>query len=258
MLAAPAAGATKVQRPEKHNPSMVGRYLDDVRGYAAHNHTARRSASTDQCGKPLQERVGGWLCSNGNSSRHAARSPRQGVTAPAAARAFCNSSGCYTRLGDFESYFESSSGTWGYGTTVLGEQSHYVEWLLQGGQNTHKPVEYKNSVHTHEVIFTGDLFAAGPGQIGRAIEGKLSLYNAGSVAANTPARWLPNGYKSYDIDWPCHTVVHQFTWKHGSYPGYWYSWVKSIVNCEDAEDGIYKFGSDSSLPAAPFGGGYRQ
>jgi hypothetical protein len=165
LLAAPAAGATKVQRSEKQNPSTVVRYRDYLNSGAAYN-LARQSASTHQCGKPLKERIGGWFCPNGNSPRDATRIFRRTKTTPAA-RAFCNSSGCYTRLGDFESYFESNSGPWGYGTTVLGEQSHYVEWLLQGGQNMSKPVEYKNSVHTHEVIFTGDLFAASPGQIGR-------------------------------------------------------------------------------------------
>lgn len=209
----------------------------------------RAPAMQDQCGLPVDQRTGNWLCFDvpaANSARPAA----------AASTGFCNSSGCYTRVDDFTSYFSGNSGTWGYGSTVLGRETHNIDYKLQGAQTTSKPVQYINSVSTKSVVFSGDLLSANVGEAGSAIPGKYSPYNAGNVPGGTPKYWDPNGYKSYDTSRTCHVQVHQFSWKYGNYAGYWYSYVKSIVACKDSS-GLYRFKSVSSLPASPYGGGYR-
>lgn len=173
----------------------------------------------------------------------------------AASTGFCNTGGCYTRYNDFQADYSANSGTWGYGSTVLGRETHSVDWSLTGAQNISKPVQYINSVTTKNVVFTGDLLYGTNGTPGTQISGKMGLYLAGAVAGGTPRYWDPNGYKSYDTSRTCHIVVHQFSWEYGSYSGYWYSYVKSIVHCQNG-DGIYRFHAVTGLPSSPYGGGY--
>jgi hypothetical protein len=206
----------------------------------------------DQCALPVVHRTGNWLCFATEASGTAVAS----TAVSAASTGFCNSSGCYTRVDDFTSYFSGKSGTWGYGSKVLGREVHSIDYKITGGQMTSKPVQYINSVSTKEVVFSGDLFSVGVGQTGSAIPGKYSPYVAGSVVGGTPRYWEPNGYKSYDTTKSCHSQIHQFSWKYQNYSGYWYSYVKSIVACKDS-GGTYRFKPADGLPASPYGGGYR-
>lgn len=169
---------------------------------------------------------------------------------------FCNSSGCYKRYSDFLADFSSNSGSWGINSQELGRETHNIDWTLTGAQSVSKPVQYINSVTTKNVIFTGDLLYGTAGTPGTQIPGKISFYNAGTVSAGTPKYWEPNGYKAYDDTRTCHTIVHQFSWNYGNYAGYWYVYVKSIVNCQNG-DGIYRFRPVDRLPSDPYGGGYR-
>lgn len=207
---------------------------------------------SDQCSLPLSSRQGKWWCPG--KSGGFADVVSAGVKTNSTA--YCNSSGCYNRYDDYHVDFGSNYGNWGYGSKVLGKEGHYVNWQLSGAQDVSKPVQYTNSVATQNVIFTGDLINAAAGQTGTAVAGKFSLYNAGNIAAGSTKRWDPNGYKSYDNTQFDHSQVHQFSWEYPGYSGYWYSYVKSVVS-HSATKTIYKFNAVSSLPASPFGGGYR-
>lgn len=203
-------------------------------------------AEGDQCGKPVTERVGGWVCFEPGVDQLA----QQG---------FCNSSGCYTRRDDFRATYESIQAAWGYGGAVLGWHEHLVTWQMQGGQMHASPVRFRNSINTVDVVFSGSMVNASPGAPGSLIDGTLGFYNAGNVPAHTWHTWTPNGFVSYDTaNWD-HAQVIQFSWSHPDrqrYPGYWFAYVKS-PSARSTDQDLYRFRSPIELPADPHGGGYR-
>jgi hypothetical protein len=229
-----------------------GQYRDYLTPQGSANATG---IGSDQCGKALPARVGRWFCFSGAGTQ----APPEPVTVAPNETVYCNVSGCYDRYNDFQADFASTTGAWGWGTTQLGSLFFYVNWSLQGAQTTSKPVQYRNSVPTRAVIFTGDLINAAPGAAGTQVAGAFSLFGAGDIPASTTKSWTPNGYKSYDTRNIDHSQVHQFSWEYGAYPGYWYAWVKSICSADQERDGIYKFHSAAAnqLPASPYGGGHR-
>jgi hypothetical protein len=87
-----------------------------------------------------------------------------------------------------------------------------------------------------------------------------STHYIGNVPANRNHAWTPNGFKSFDNTTWDHSQVHQFSWKFGNYPGYWYAWVKSICTHTErrGEGAIYRFLAKDKLPAHPHGGGWRR
>ncbi|MGQ0837853.1 hypothetical protein [Actinokineospora sp.] len=148
------------------------------------------------------------------------------------------------------------SGNWGYGGSVLGRVDLYASFQLTGAQTWSKPVQYKNTRSTTEVVFTGDLINSAPGATGNPVPGKWSIYNAGSVPGGLTRSWSPNGYKSYDNTMWDHSQVHQWSWKTSGYSGYWYAYIKSI--CTRTSDKVtYRFYSVNQLPANAYGAGWR-
>jgi hypothetical protein len=131
-----------------------------------------------------------------------------------------------------------------------------VTWQLTGARTTAKPVYYRNSVDTVEVVYSGNLLNAAPGRPGDPVDDAYSLYVAGSVPAGIQARWLPSGYTFRDQENFDHVQVMEFSWKLPGYPGYWYSCVKSLNATSPGKD-TYRFRGVDQLPADPFGGGYR-
>lgn len=212
---------------------------------AANASTPATSSVADQCGRPVSARVGNWYCAEPARGGQQAQPP-----------GFCNSSGCYRRLNDFRADFQSSPGVWGFGGRVLGRQEHYVTWQLTGARMTARPVYYRNSVDTIDVVFSGDLLNAAPGVIGGPVGGAYSLHNAGAVPGGTQRAWAPNGYTAIDRSNFDHVQVIQFSWAFPGYPGYWYTYVKSL-NATSTDKTIYRFRGVDQLPADPYGGGYR-
>jgi hypothetical protein len=205
-----------------------------------------------QCDRPLSARTGNWFCPvPGPDVVGAVR----GLAAPQVP-GYCNSSGCYKRYDDFRADFESTRGAWGYGPRLLGYEEHGVTWQLTGARTTAKPVFYRNSVDTVDVTFSGDLLNAAPGRPGDPVGDAYSPYYAGAVQAGVQARWRPNGYTFLDRDNFDHVQVTQFSWSLPGYPGYWFSYVKSLNATSPGKD-IYRFRGVDQLPADPFGGGYR-
>jgi hypothetical protein len=205
------------------------------------------TVGADQCARPVAQRSGPWYCPQPSSAVR----PGSG---------FCDVSGCYHRTNDLRADFQSSPGVWGYDRRVLGEMTFYVRWQLAGKLTWSKPVYYKNSVATKDVIFTGDLLNAAPGRDGDPVGGAADLHYIGTVPANTNRAWTPNGFKSFDNTTWDHSQVHQFSWKFGNYPGYWYAWIKSICTHTGrrGEGAIYRFRAEDKLPAHPHGGGWRR
>jgi hypothetical protein len=213
--------------------------------------SAGEPGSADQCERPVSARVGNWYCPDPAPTMTGAIRGFATVGAPG----YCNSSGCYKRYDDFRADFTSNRGAWGFGPKLLGHEDHEVVWQLAGAEMRARPVFYRNSVATTDVIFTGNLVNAAPGRTGDEIEDTYGVHLAGDVEAGHRQAWLPNGYKSYDTDNFDHVQVMQFSWKLPGYPGYWYSWVKS-PNATSANKDIYRFRGVNQLPADPFGGGY--
>lgn len=104
------------------------------------------------------------------------------------------------------------NGSWGYGPTTLGVESHSITWQLTGAESRAQPVSYFNSVPTTDVIFSGDLFNAAPGVEGDPVGGANGVNVVGNVDAFTPTRWNPNGFKSYDNTAYDHSQVIQISW----------------------------------------------
>lgn len=207
-----------------------------------------------QCNQPVSERVGNWWCPTAGGSAPTQAHATPALTTPTGG--FCNSSGCYHQYDDFKVDFESSNGSWGYGPTTLGVESHSITWQLTGAESRAQPVSYFNSVPTTDVIFSGDLFNAAPGVEGDPVGGANGVNVVGNVDAFTPTRWNPNGFKSYDNTAYDHSQVIQISWKYPGYDGYWYTYTKSPSSHDSAKT-TYRFDGVDQLPSMPFGGGYR-
>lgn len=217
------------------------------------------AAEAAQCGKPVSARVGAWFCVDDNATRAAAgrraapgASP-QAVTQASGNGTYCMTSGCYDQYGVTSADYEQT-GDWGWDGTTLGLAETYVEWTLNGAQNTAKPFEYHTSVPTKNVLFEGNLLYGGVGQLGTQVSGKIGTYAISSVPAWENVYWQPNGYKSYDSSKSCYSQLDGWTWSYGNYPGYWYVSVKSIVYCKSGS--AYYFQGDNALPASPTKAGW--
>lgn len=200
----------------------------------------------DQCGRPVAERVGNWYCAR----------PAVALVAAVQQPGHCTVSGCYRRYNDFRADFQSTSGVWGYGDTTLGNTDLYVAWQLTGAQIQARPVRYRNTTTTTEVVFSGSLLNAAPGKDGSEIAGSFGLYVAGEVPGATWRAWAPNGHVSHDRQNWDRTQVIQVSWKHPEFPGYWYAFVKS-PSARSTDMATWRFYSADQLPANPFGGGHR-
>lgn len=221
------------------------------RDYLSSQHTGVEvgASGMEQCALPLAERRGRWLCPDEKTLT----SP---IKATAPAEGYCEAWACRNRYDDFFADM-SVHGIWGWNGTMLGQMDGYADIQLTGAQSWSKPVRYVNTRDTHDVIFTGDLLNAAPGVEGDQIEGKFSLYLAGNAGPGESKTWGPNGYKAYDNTMWDHTLVHQFSFKHAEYPGYWYLYVKSTcMHTNDKQ--IYRYYGVRQVPANSDGGGWRR
>jgi len=164
-------------------------------------------------------------------------------------------SGCYNQY-SITSADYSESGDWGWADTTLGSNEFYVDWSLNGAQNTAKPVTYYNSVATKNILFEGDLLQGGANRPGTEVGGKWSTYKVSSLPAWTNAYWDPNGYKSYDTSYACYSQLVGVTWSYANYAGYWYVSAKSIIYCKSHNTAGYEFQGVNVLPSSPTNAGY--
>jgi len=218
--------------------------------YRDYLHTSSSSvmvggSGSEQCGTPMANRVGRWLCP---------ANPTPAKKFGPTATGYCDSWACRERYDDFNADV-SASGSWGWGDQLLGTVEVYAEFQLAGAQTWSKPVSYTNTAYTTNVIFTGDLLNSAPGVDGSEVEGAFSLYNAGDISAGSYAAWTPNGYKSYDNTMWDHSQVHQWSFNAPDYPGYWYIYAKSTCT-HTADKQIYRFDQVDQVPANPDGAGW--
>jgi hypothetical protein len=205
------------------------------------------SSGSEQCGTPLAQRVGRWLCLD---------TPASAKKFGPAGTGFCDGWACRYRYDDFEADVEVA-GNWGWGDQQLGTMQGYADFQLAGAQTTSKPVQYTNTAYTTEVVFSGNLLNAAPGVAGDPVDGTFSVYNAGDVVAGGSTSWLPNGYKSYDNTMWDHSQVIEWAFSAPDYPGYWYLYAKST--CTHTDDKvIYRFDGVDQVPADPDGAGWNQ
>jgi hypothetical protein len=246
-LAGPAQSATT--RPANQAPVNAD--------YLARNTPQQNAASgADQCGKTLAQRTGAWACP--------VTATTSSMTTPRAITGWCHANaGCWQRTSDFEAQETSSLAVWGWGSTRLGEERHFIHIYLQGSQAWSNDVQYFNTRATNNVMVTGDLTNAAPGAVGQQVPGKWSVYNAGDVPGYTWRNvFVPNGYKSYDNHNWDHSQVHQFSWRMNGYPGYWWTSVKSIsahTTQRNVTGAIYRFRcctEAAEMPAAWFQAGW--
>jgi len=170
-----------------------------------------KAAQAAQCALPVSRRLGAWVCVKPGNG--VAPTPSRAVRerAAPATTSYCGSNGCYYRYGDYLADFDSYLGYWGFSGRTLGFETTYVQWTLTGATTVSKPVQYKNSVPTTNVIFVGDLLNTAPGANGSSVAGAYSVFVAGSVPASYLRSWTPNGYKTVDKDNFDHSQVNEFT-----------------------------------------------
>lgn len=218
--------------------------------------TAKPASSTDQCSKPVSKRVGRWTC-YAASTTSSAVAPQLTSTQTG----WCDNGGCYERYDDFHVDYNSRDLYFGYGTRTLGFEHHYVNWQLVGSRITAKPAQYFVSIATASNTFSGSLLNAAPGRGGSVIPGTLEPgRNFGYSQSFTVIRWLPNGFTSYDNTQWDHSQVIEFSWKVPGYPGYWYSYVKSVCSHtqqRNVQGAIYRFDPVTGVPANPYGSGWQ-
>ncbi|HVK21968.1 MAG TPA: hypothetical protein VM677_11465 [Actinokineospora sp.] len=237
------AGAATADRGQVQ-PGPGGKYQDYLGSTAMASGTG-----ADQCGVEPSKRKGNWVCLDAKDK------PVQTFRPNGINSSYCISGNCWNRYSDLQAD-ASISGNWGYGGTILGHVDLYVSYNLAGAETWSKPVQYKNSRATTNVILTGDLINAAPGATGSQVPGKFSLYQAGNIPPGLTRSWAPNGYKSYDNTMWDHSQVHQWSWNTSGYSGYWYAYIKSI-STHTPDKVTYRFYSVNQLPANAYGAGWR-
>ncbi|MEY9894944.1 hypothetical protein ABIA35_006234 [Catenulispora sp. MAP12-49] len=204
------------------------------------------AASSDQCAKPIAQRVGGWSCPTS--------APRLKP-----ATGWCDAAGCYYENSQYDVQFDSDSSNWGYGSTTLGTMSGVFEWTLNGTLMTCKPFTYSNSEDTNTVTMSGQLMNPPPGQVGSVIGGTYEQHSFPGLVFS--AAWPPPGYQASDNQNFNRTSVQEEAWSLAGYPGYWYFFVKSPIATTawstKPYGGFHFLGIDASRePAQSHGGGW--
>jgi hypothetical protein len=252
----PASAQSATTRPVNQGPVRAD--------YLGPNTPQQQAASgADQCGTALSHRQGAWACPVSTTTT-ATKLSGSALATASAVTGWCHANaGCWQRTSDFEAQETSSLAVWGWNTTQLGEERHFIHIYLRGSQSWTNDIEYFNTHAASSVIVSGQLLNAAPGAVGQAVSGTFSTFSAGAVPAYTWRNvFTPNGYKSYNNTMWDHSQAHEFTWKVSGYPGYWWTSVKSIsshTTTRNVTGAIYRFRcctEAAEMPAAWFQAGW--
>ncbi len=219
-------------------------------------HSARSQHGTaSQCSKPLNQRVGGWVCPSGLSNADTA----------SAASPHCkpHQSWCWT--------LEKAAGrsTWtgkfkyGLGKKNLGVATVHFLVALNGRHSLSKPVSSTSTGAVRNVILKGDrLFYDGNWPAGHPITPPVDeshLHQPLSVPARSTVEW-PRGYAAFEKA-PVHVgaVMHTWTWQIAGNSATWFIFAKStrerVADGVERGDVVGGGGVEVAADAAPAGEG---
>ena len=212
---------------------------------------AETSATTDpQCALAPAQRVGSWVCDDAATSSGSTTS--QPSSAMVGREGYCSATGCWNRLDDLVASW-SADFTYGWGSTRLGTGTASITWKLAGARSYSKPIRWKASGQTRNVVFSAAMFNGAPGvpHGGSEIRKSRSVSPSTAVVGpDTSVSWSPNGYSFYNNTMYDHNVVTEFSWNVPGYPGYWYLYVRSLCSHTKTlgSSAQYRFGSLTDLP----------
>lgn len=193
-------------------------------------------SGADQCSLQLSARTGAWVCPTDPSAT--------GGVAPADT-ASCNSDGACWYVTDNYHAHNNMQGWFGWGDTTLGNLTYSQRHSLNGAQFITKP-DLHTSTSLQNLEAQGDLLHGDPGTIGTPVDGQTDYTSKSSLAAG--GDWLPwgsNGYTGYDIAKLYHANVVEVSWNKGSYPGYWFMYMKAPIADDSNGNNIYDFDAAS-------------
>jgi hypothetical protein len=217
--------------------------------------SASATGSTQaQCGRPVGERAGAWLCMVTPAVQaQAARAAAVGLPASG----YCRISGCWYVSSVTNSEY-SATGYFGYGDTRLGKVTLFFQVSLNGRQSGSKPVRFESTIGVRDLVIEGNrLYYDSKWPAGHPVSPSVfAHHSSGNVAGGELAQWAPNGYKAYPPPVYVGSVWHQWSWQMADYPGTWYFYATSVLIYRINQGSIYHFGSDEELGQNPAGSGW--
>ena len=250
------------------------------------------STGSEQCAVTMTARKGAWACPNttpesaadaarkaqvaygkatvsdadiaaftagANTSLAATRSTGAALVA-LATQVNCNLYGCWTRIDSAHAEY-GGTGTYGWGSTTLGDATLYFKVTLTGFHVTTYPVNFSaQRAFKNTVLSTEKLQWTTTATAGKSMSPRLfnTYSGCGTKAGGTSCQWPSPGVDHYINTVSTLTVAGQATWSDTSsaYPGSWSMWGKSIK--------VYKNGTVNNLfdcytclPTSPAGGTFR-
>jgi hypothetical protein len=213
-----------------------------------------RGAGQEECGQPISEREGAWICFGGDGSA-------TDSVALADPDFDCVWSGnaCWMLI-DTTHANNRVDGVMGWGGRELGDVHMFAKNSLHGSQMRTIP-QLRITTSTKDLRASGELLWGdldGAGTILRGTREQRS--DSGQAAGNT---WFPwgngsqasHGYKSYTTKGN-HSNVIRFGWEKGGYYGWWWVYQKSIVATDWDNNNRFRFNAatntyryDSSVAA---------
>ncbi|MFB9682783.1 hypothetical protein [Amycolatopsis plumensis] len=161
-------------------------------------------------------------------------------------------------IDDFTGYFEMESDVTISGE-LIGRVTYSTEWTITGNNFRSKPVAFNATFDTQDVVLEGLLFDSCGGQEGSSIDSTHGIYTVGSLPANTPAFWDPNGYNSYWQGGACKSQANQFSFVIPEYPDTTVWLIErspAAYSPDPATDPLYRFRTalPADLPSTPLRG----
>lgn len=204
VVAAPAQAAS----PAKPSPTVVRHYADALTVTAQ---------GADQCSVTTKSRKGAWAC------------PKEGTVRPQSTTGTCSAIGCWEFVSTYHAEF-SGDGVYGYGGTILGNVSFWVEDKFSGGASTSYPFQFESTRGTKTVAASGERLYFSTAHPEGNLECCFQSWNGGPYGSYTLINCFGfTGYKATQTTDAWAGIAHQWQWTDPStaYPGTWWIWVKS-------------------------------
>jgi hypothetical protein len=149
------------------------------------------------------------------------------------------------------------TGSYGYGTTKLGDVQLYFKVTTSGSKITTYPFWFSSSRGTRDIYLNAEylyMSAAYPGGNSQNPRQYSQEYWA-SGSGGVSTQWPSPGIIYYDSVAKV-TVSAEATWSDysSSYPGSWYTWAKSLEMDKQSNGAYYVV---YNRPSNPNGAGYR-
>lgn len=209
----------------------------------------------EQCATPTADRSGAWVCADqqppsGSSGTEGGASPASGT--------YCGGSACWSQI-DSAHGTATFSGTYGYGSTTLGNVTLYQKVTATGSYIKTYPEHFTSTRATRGVyLSSNDLFNLSSKCTAGCDQNPSKYDQVGPYTASSDVsvQWPSPGSRSRNsVAWV--TVACEAAWSDVSsaYPGQWDMWVKSI-KLQRQSSGAYYVKSDTTLPTSPDGGNF--